>query len=212
MLVSRLAQHAEPLQLAAQLLAGGAVLQRQPQAQRAVREAQLEGVDRLHELQPALLEVRERLGRGLQRLVVVVGHLVEQAPCRRPPPSPAPAASAPCPPSPASTSAIYSQDLRRTQVVRGRDQLHVIIVNQSSLQSARACFDVRSLLTSKAIQVPASERSPAMSTGGSPGGPALLHSFGLVMHCRPVRHSTRQTLGEVAGVDSKKHSPMSSSP
>ena len=77
-LVAALAQEAHALQPRAQLGAGHAVLQRQAQAQRAVRVAQLEAVDQLGVREAARFEVRQRLGARLEGLMVVVQCLVQQ--------------------------------------------------------------------------------------------------------------------------------------
>ena len=77
-LVATRAIDSDPLQAAAQLGAGDAILLRQSQAQRAVGKAQAKGDDRLRLVDAAGLQIRERLGTLFQGLVVVVDDLVEQ--------------------------------------------------------------------------------------------------------------------------------------
>ena len=78
MLVPGVAQDAHALQLGAQLGTGRAVLQRQAQAQRAVRVAQAEALGQLGVREPARFEVGQCFGAGFEGLVVVVDGLVQQ--------------------------------------------------------------------------------------------------------------------------------------
>jgi hypothetical protein len=79
-LVAAFSDQADLLQPGADVGAGLARLLRQPQAQRTVGHAELEGRDQLGMRQAARLEVSRRLSRGLQALVVVVDGLVQQRP------------------------------------------------------------------------------------------------------------------------------------
>ncbi len=73
-------EHPDPLELAADRRPLAAVLRREPVAEGAVREAELKARDRLARRNAPLLQVRQRLRRLLQALVVVGDHL-EQEPC-----------------------------------------------------------------------------------------------------------------------------------
>jgi len=70
-------QQADRLQLTAQCRPGLAVLRRQPVAECAIGEPETEGADQLGMIQPPTIQIRKRVGRLLQRLVVIVDHPVQ---------------------------------------------------------------------------------------------------------------------------------------
>jgi hypothetical protein len=74
-LVPGVAQDAQALQPSAELGAGHPVPLRQAKTERAVREPELEVLDGFGVIDPARVQIGQRLGRGLQRLVVLTDHL-----------------------------------------------------------------------------------------------------------------------------------------
>ena len=77
-LMARLAQNTQPLQTAAHLVPGLAVLIRQRQPQLAVGEADLEVLHHLGMIQAAALQIPQRFRRLLQRLVIKRDHIAQR--------------------------------------------------------------------------------------------------------------------------------------